>query len=132
MGGRTSEELVLGVLTTGAGNDIERATDMARHMVTEWGMSSLGPLSLGKVEQEIFLGREISKRVDYSELTAQKIDDEVKAIVMDCYSKTKDIIQNNLNILHKIAQRLLEKEVLDGSEIEKIVQEGAASGEAAL
>ena len=132
MGGRVAEELVLNCLTTGAGNDIERATDMARHMVTEWGMSSLGPLSLGKVEQEIFLGREISKRVDYSELTAQKIDDEVKAIVMDCYSKTRDIIQNNLDILHKIAQHLLEKEVLDGSEIEKIVQEGAASGEAAL
>jgi cell division protease FtsH len=132
MGGRVAEELVLNCLTTGAGNDIERATDMARHMVTEWGMSSLGPLSLGKVEQEIFLGREISKRVDYSELTAQKIDDEVKAIIMDCYSKTRDIIQNNLDILHKIAQHLLEKEVLDGSEIEKIVQEGAASGEAAL
>jgi cell division protease FtsH len=127
MGGRASEELVLGVLTTGAGNDIERATDMARHMVTEWGMSSLGPLSFGKVEQEIFLGREISKRVDYSELTAQKIDEEVKTIIMDCYNKAKGIVEDNLDILHKIAQTLLEKEVIDGAEIDKIVQEGAAA-----
>jgi cell division protease FtsH len=127
MGGRVSEELVLGVLTTGAGNDIERATDMARHMITEWGMSSLGPLSFGKVEQEIFLGREISKRVDYSELTAQKIDEEVKTIIMDCYNKAKGIVEDNLDILHKIAQTLLEKEVIDGAEIDKIVQEGAAA-----
>jgi cell division protease FtsH len=127
MGGRTSEELVLGVLTTGAGNDIERATDMARHMVTEWGMSSLGPLSFGKVEQEIFLGREISKRVDYSELTAQKIDEEVKTIIMACYNKARGIVEDNLDILHKIAQTLLEKEVIDGAEIDKIVQEGAAT-----
>jgi cell division protease FtsH len=128
MGGRVAEELVLGCLTTGAGNDIERATDMARHMVTEWGMSSLGPLSFGKVEQEMFLGREISKRVDYSELTAQKIDEEVKAIVMDCYAKTRAMVEGNLAILHKIAQTLLDKEVIDGSEIDKIVQEASAAG----
>jgi cell division protease FtsH len=127
MGGRASEELVLGVLTTGAGNDIERATDMARHMITEWGMSSLGPLSFGKVEQEIFLGREITKRVDYSELTAQKIDEEVKTIIMACYNKARGIVEDNLDILHKIAQTLLEKEVIDGAEIDKIVQEGAAT-----
>ena len=124
MGGRVAEELVLNCLTTGAGNDIERATDMARHMVTEWGMSSLGPLSFGKVEQEMFLGREISKRVDYSELTSQKIDEEVKSIIMDCYNKTKEIIEENLDILHKIALRLREKEVIDGAEIEQIIQEG--------
>ncbi|HPR54366.1 MAG TPA: ATP-dependent zinc metalloprotease FtsH [Deltaproteobacteria bacterium] len=128
MGGRVAEELVLGCLTTGAGNDIERATDMARHMVTEWGMSTLGPLSFGKVEQEMFLGREISKRVDYSELTAQKIDEEVKTIVLDCYNKTRSIVETNLNVLHRIAQTLLEKEVLDGSEIDRIVEEGAAAG----
>jgi len=126
MGGRVAEELVLNCLTTGAGNDIERATDMARHMVTEWGMSSLGPLSFGKVEQEMFLGREISKRVDYSELTAQKIDEEIKAIVTGCYEKTKEIIQDNIDILHRIAQRLREKEVIDGAEIEQIIQEGTA------
>ncbi|MCU0575309.1 MAG: ATP-dependent zinc metalloprotease FtsH [Desulfobacterota bacterium] len=127
MGGRVAEELVLGGLTTGAGNDIERATDMARHMVTEWGMSNLGPLSFGKIEQEMFLGREISKRVDYSELTAQKIDEEVKTIVMDCYAKTRSIVEGNLDTLHRIAQTLLEKEVLDGSEIDKIVGEGTAA-----
>jgi len=128
MGGRAAEELVLGHLTTGAGNDIERATDTARHMVTEWGMSSLGPLSFGKVEQEMFLGREISKRVDYSELTAQKIDNEVKTIIMECYAKTRSIVESNLDSLHKIARTLLEKEVLDGSEIDRIVEEGAAAG----
>jgi len=122
MGGRVAEELVLGWLTTGAGNDIEKATDMARHMVTEWGMSSLGPLSFGKVEQEMFLGREISKRMDYSEQTAQKIDDEVKTIITSCYNKTKEVLQENLDILHKIAKHLLEKEVIDGSEIDKIIQ----------
>jgi cell division protease FtsH len=127
MGGRAAEELVLDCLTTGAGNDIERATDMARHMVTEWGMSSLGPLSFGKVEQEIFLGREISKRVDYSELTAQKIDEEVKSIVTECYNKTREIIQDNLDLLHKIALRLREKEVIDGAEIEEIIQEGTTA-----
>jgi cell division protease FtsH len=127
MGGRVAEELVLDCLTTGAGNDIERATDMARHMVTEWGMSSLGPLSFGKIEQEMFLGREISKRVDYSELTAQKIDEEVKSIVTSCYNKTREIIQDNLDLLHKIALRLREKEVIDGAEIEQIIQEGTTA-----
>ncbi len=126
MGGRVAEEVALGCLTTGAGNDIERASDMARHMVTEWGMSSLGPLSFGKVEQEMFLGREISKRVDYSELTAQKIDKEIKSIITGCYEKTKEIINENIDALHAIAKRLLEKEVLDGAEIDKIIQEGAA------
>ncbi len=126
MGGRVAEEQVLGCLTTGAGNDIERASDMARHMVTEWGMSSLGPLSFGRVEQEIFLGREISKRVDYSELTAQKIDEEIKVIILDCYNNTNHIIKENIDILHKIAKRLLEKEVIDGSEIDRIIEEGIA------
>jgi len=123
MGGRVSEELVLGHLTTGAGNDIERATDMARHMVTEWGMSSLGPLSFGKVEQEMFLGREIAKRVDYSQETAQKIDEEVKHIVLDCYQRAKEVIEANQDKLHKIADRLLEKEVIDGSEIDAVLRE---------
>ncbi len=125
MGGRVAEELVLGHLTTGAGNDIERATDMARHMVTEWGMSSLGPLSFGKVEQEMFLGREIAKRVDYSEETAQKIDQEVKQIVLECYQKARNLIEKHIDTLHTIAQRLLEKEVIDGSEIDAILAEAA-------
>jgi len=125
MGGRVAEELVLRHLTTGAGNDIERATDMARHMVTEWGMSSLGPLSFGKVEQEMFLGREIAKRVDYSEETAQKIDQEVKQIVLECYQKARGLIEKHIDTLHTIAQRLLEKEVIDGSEIDAILAEAA-------
>jgi len=126
MGGRVAEELVLGHLTTGAGNDIERATDMARHMVTEWGMSSLGPLSFGKIEQEMFLGREIAKRVDYSEETAQKIDQEVKHIVLECYQNAKVLIEKHIGTLHTIAQRLLEKEVIDGSEIDAILAEAVA------
>ncbi|MEA3222406.1 MAG: ATP-dependent zinc metalloprotease FtsH [Thermodesulfobacteriota bacterium] len=126
MGGRISEEQVVGHLTTGAGNDIERATDMARHMVCEWGMSDLGPLSFGKVEEEIFLGREIAKRVDYSEETARKIDESVKKIVLACYEKAKKIIKDNIDVLHKIANVLLEKEVIDGAEIDRIIQEETA------
>jgi len=127
MGGRVAEEEAIGTLTTGAGNDIERATDMARHMVTEWGMSELGPLNFGKVEEEMFLGREISKRVDFSEETARKIDEEVRKIIISCYKKAKDIILNNINALHKIAGLLLEKEVIDGSEIEEIIRGEASS-----
>jgi cell division protease FtsH len=96
-------------------------------MVTEWGMSALGPQSFGKVEQEMILGREISKRVDYSEQTAQKIDAEIKSIITDCYNITSEIIRENIDVLHKIARRLLEKEVLDGSEIDKIIEEGAVA-----
>ncbi len=127
MGGRVAEEEAIGTLTTGAGNDIERATDMARHMVTEWGMSELGPLNFGKVEEEMFLGREISKRIDFSEETARKIDEEVRKIIISCYKKAKDIILNNINALHKIAGLLLEKEVIDGSEIEEIIRGEASS-----
>jgi cell division protease FtsH len=121
MGGRAAEEIALNSMTTGAGNDIERATDMARHMVTEWGMSSLGPLSLGKVEQELFLGREVSKRVDYSEMTAQKIDAEVKNIVMEGYTRARNVIEQNRDKLESLAQWLLEKEVVDIVELDRIL-----------
>ncbi len=126
MGGRAAEEIALNSMTTGAGNDIERATEMARHMVTEWGMSSLGPLSLGNVEQEMFLGREISKRVDYSEMTAQKIDAEVKNIVMEGYNRARNAIDQNRDKLEKLAQRLLEKEVVDSVELDSILGKEAA------
>ena len=96
---------------------------MARHMVCEWGMSDLGPLSFGKVEEELFLGREIAKRVDYSEETAKKIDENVKEIVMSCYERAEKVIKDNINALRKIAEVLLEKEVLNGVEIEGIIQE---------
>jgi len=90
-------------------------------------MSELGPLNFGKVEEEMFLGREISKRVDFSEETSRKIDEEVRKIIISCYKKAKDIILNNINALHKIAGLLLEKEVIDGSEIEEIIRGEASS-----
>jgi cell division protease FtsH len=122
MGGRIAEELVLKMKTTGASNDIERATDIARKIVCEYGMSdSLGPLTYGKKEEQIFLGREISQHRDYSELTAQRIDQEVKDIVMEAYSNTTKLIQDNIEVLHKIATALLEKETLDSKDIDEIM-----------
>jgi len=122
MGGRAAEEIVLGMQTTGAGNDIERATTLARKMVCDFGMSdSLGPLTFGKKEEQIFLGREISQHRDYSELTAQKIDEEVRRMVMDAYAKTSNLIKDNLEVLHQLAGALLEKETLDGKQIEEIL-----------
>ena len=122
MGGRAAEEIVLGMQTTGAGNDIERATTLARKMVCDFGMSdSLGPLTFGKKEEQIFLGREISQHRDYSELTAQKIDEEVRRLVTDAYAKTSNLIKDNLEVLHQLAGALLEKETLDGKQIEEIL-----------
>ncbi len=123
MGGRAAEELVLSRQTTGAGNDIERSTEIARKMVCEWGMSEkLGPLAFGQKEEEIFLGREFARRQDYSEETARIIDEEVRNIVYNSYEKAKEIIQNNIDILHKLANTLLEKEVLDGQQIDRIIK----------
>ncbi|HUJ79347.1 MAG TPA: ATP-dependent zinc metalloprotease FtsH [Nitrospiria bacterium] len=128
MGGRVAEELVLNFMTTGAGNDIEKATDLARKMVCEWGMSEkLGPLTFGKKEQEIFLGREISQHRDYSEHTAIEIDNEVKRLVMENYERAKTIIQTNMKALKAIAEALLERESLEGPEIEQIIQQSAAA-----
>ena len=125
MGGRAAEELVLNRQTTGAGNDIERSTEIARKMVCEWGMSEkLGPLTFGKKEEEIFLGREFARHRDYSEETARLIDDEVKTIVSQGYETAKGIINTNIAILHKLANTLLEKEVLDGNQIETIIKGG--------
>src|SRR5213596_176415 len=122
-GGRVAEELVLNHMTTGAGNDIEKATELARRMVCEWGMSEkLGPMTFGKKEEEIFLGRDFTKKVDYSESTAIEIDAEVRRIIQDSYHKAKDLLKSNLRLLHKVAETLLEKEVLDGSEIDAIVR----------
>jgi len=122
MGGRVAEEVVFGQITTGAGNDIERATELARKMVCEWGMSEkMGPLTFGKREEMIFLGREIAQHQDYSEQTAVEIDREVKQIVMSNYEKAKALIRERITILHALAKALLEKEVLDASEIDTIV-----------
>jgi cell division protease FtsH len=121
MGGRIAEELVLGSITTGAGNDIERATEIARKMVCEWGMSRLGPLAYGQKDEQIFLGKELVRHKDYSEKTAIEIDNEIKAIVSDCYEKTKKILEDNIDKLHELANALLEKETLSGEEVEEIL-----------
>jgi cell division protease FtsH len=121
MGGRIAEELFLGQMSTGAGNDIERATDMARKMVCEWGMSDLGPLTFGKKEEQIFLGREIAQHRDYSEDTAIKIDQEVRKLVNTGYSVAKQILSNNREALERIAKALIVREVLDANEIKMLV-----------
>jgi len=123
MGGRAAEELVLNHQTTGAGNDIERATEIARKMVCEWGMSEkLGPLAFGKKEEQIFLGREFAQHRDYSEETARLIDNEIRTIVTHSYEKAKDILQRNMAALHQLANSLLEKEVLDSRQIDSIIK----------
>ena len=115
-GGRVAEELVLEHMTTGAGNDIEKATDLAHRMVCEWGMSEkLGPMTFGKKEEEIFLGRDFTQRVDYSGRTGMEIDAEVRRIIHESYYRAKDLLKANLRLLHKVAEKLLEKEVLDGA-----------------
>jgi cell division protease FtsH len=122
LGGRVAEELVLHHLTTGAGNDIERASELARKMVCDWGMSeALGPLALGKREEHIFLGREIAQHRDYSEETARKIDAEIKNLIMDSYNQASKLLKQNLDRLHALANALLDKETLDSQEIEEIV-----------
>ncbi|HET6178900.1 MAG TPA: ATP-dependent zinc metalloprotease FtsH [Candidatus Sulfotelmatobacter sp.] len=121
MGGRIAEELFLNVMSTGAGNDIERATDMARKMVCEWGMSDLGPMTFGKKEEQIFLGREIAQHRDYSEDTAIKIDQEVRKLVNKGYTTAKGLLSDNRDTLEKIARALIEREVLDANEIKLLV-----------
>jgi cell division protease FtsH len=122
MAGRIAEENFMHHMTTGAGNDIERATDLARRMVCEWGMSELGPLSFGKKEEQIFLGREIAQHRDYSEETAIRIDAQVKKIVQGAYDTAETIIKERSDALVKIAEALLEREILDGNEVMLIVK----------
>jgi cell division protease FtsH len=123
MGGRLAEEIFLNQMSTGAGNDIERATEMSRKMVCEWGMSSLGPLTFGKKEEQIFLGRELSQHRDFSEETAREIDSEVRRLVNTGYEKAKSIILENRDAMVRIALALLEREVLDANEL-KLILEG--------
>ncbi len=122
MGGRVAEEIFLKTMTTGAGNDIERATEVARKMVCEWGMSQLGPLTFGKKEEQIFLGRELSQHRDYSEETAREIDAEVRRFIDAAYKTAFDVLDSNRDILEQIAQALLEREVLDANELQMIIQ----------
>ncbi len=123
-GGRVAEELILDHMTTGAGNDIERATELAHRMVCEWGMSEkLGPMTFGKKEEQIFLGRDFTQQQDYSESTAVEIDMEIRRIIQECYCRAKHLLTTHLDLLHRVAKELLEKEVLDGAEIDAIVNE---------
>jgi len=121
MGGRSAEEIFLGHITTGAGNDIERATDIARKMVCDWGMSELGPLAFGKKEEAIFLGREIAQHRDYSEDTAIHIDAEVRNIVTGAYATARNILETNRDTLERIAMALLDREVLDATELKLLM-----------
>ena len=123
MGGRVAEEIIFNEMTTGAGNDIERATKMARRMVCEWGMSeTLGPLALGENSQEVFLGRDIVHHKDYSEETARLIDAEIRRIVQGAYGRAKELLTENLDALHNVSLALLERETLTGEEVDKIMR----------
>jgi cell division protease FtsH len=122
LGGRIAEEITMDSLTTGAGNDLERATELARRMVCEWGMSdAMGPLTFGKKEEQIFLGREIAQHQDYSEDTALKIDQEVKRFVTDNYHRSHVILRENKETLVKLADALLAREVLDAEQVRRLV-----------
>ena len=121
MGGRIAEDIFIGSNTTGASNDIEKATEIARAMVCEYGMSELGPLTFGKKEEQIFLGREISQHRDYSEDTAIKIDQEVRRIVAEQYARAEKIITDNREAMVRLAEALLELETLDAVQIRRVV-----------
>jgi len=130
LGGRAAESLILKDFTTGAGNDIERATDLARKMVCEWGMSEeLGPLSYGKKEEQIFLGKEFATHKDYSEETAKKIDREVSRIVWENFDRARELLSGNIAILHRMAEELLAKEVLNAEEIDHLIGSFKISGD---
>jgi cell division protease FtsH len=129
MGGRIAEEIIFGDISTGAGNDIERATDLARKMVCNWGMSEkLGPLTFGKKDEAIFLGKELSTHKDYSEKTAVMIDEEIKAIVLLCYKKARNIIEQNRTIVDGVANLLLEKETIDSNQIDALLHNNSGEG----
>ena len=121
MGGRIAEELFMDHMTTGAGNDLERATALARQMVCEWGMSGMGPVTFGKQDEEVFLGREITQHRTYSEATAVRIDSEVQVLLSESYDRAKQIIQDHSEGLVRIAEALLEREVLNGDEVTALV-----------
>jgi cell division protease FtsH len=122
LGGRIAEEITFSSMTTGAGNDLERSTEMARKMVCEYGMSdAMGPLTFGKKEEQIFLGREIAQHQDYSEETAINIDKEIKRIVIDNYAKARGLIETHRVALNAIAEALLVREVLDADQVRRIV-----------
>jgi len=121
-GGRVAEEVVFNRISTGAANDIKMATALAEQMVRRWGMSdTLGPLNYSKGEEMVFLGREIVQHRDYSDATAQKIDDEITRLIKACYERARGVLLENLDILHKLADILLEKETLMGKELDELI-----------
>jgi cell division protease FtsH len=122
MGGRAAEEIIFNTMTTGAGNDIERATDIARKMVCEWGMSTrLGPVSFGKKDEQVFLGRDMATHKNYSEATAVEIDEEIRRIVDENYNRVIQLLNANVDILHRLSVELIEKENLSGEEVDRII-----------
>ena len=129
LGGRAAEEIVFNERTSGAGNDLERVTEIARKMVCEWGMSdSVGPITFGKGEEQIFLGKEFSRSKDYSEETAVAIDNEIKRIVNENYEKSNKLLTENIDLLHKLSNLLLDKEVVDAKELDELVKNERKSG----
>ncbi len=127
MGGRAAEEIIFGSLTTGAGNDIERATEIARKMVCEWGMSEkMGPVTFGKKEESIFLGRDMSMHKNYSEATAVEIDVEIRRLIEESYGRVKTLLRENVDLLHDISLQLIEKENLSGEEVDRVIDAGRA------
>lgn len=128
MGGRAAEELIFNTTTTGAGNDIDHATEIARKMICEWGMSEkMGPVTFGKKDEQIFLGREMASAKNYSEATAVEIDNEIRHIVEENYSRARGLLKGNMNILIKLSQSLIEKENLTGTEVDEIIRQEATS-----
>ena len=122
-GGRIAEEMFCDDISSGAQSDIQMASKLVRKMITQWGMSEkLGPISFGEREEQIFLGREIQQHQDYSEETAQAIDGEVKVIIDECYDRATEILEKHMDILHSVAQALLERETLDREEIELLLK----------
>jgi cell division protease FtsH len=121
MGGRIAEEIFIGRITTGASNDIEKATEVARAMVCQYGMSDLGPLAFGKKEEQIFLGREINQHRDFSEETAIKIDQEVKRIVSEQYQRATNILLDNREAMDRLVEALLEHESLDSAQMRRVI-----------
>ncbi len=122
-GGRAAEELIFGHMTTGAGDDIEKATELSRKMVCEWGMSKeLGPMTFGRREEQVFLGRDIGHQKDYSEHTAVEIDREVRRIIEEAYQQARSLLSEHIKVLHAVAEQLLEKEVLDGAQVAEILK----------
>ena len=118
-----AEEIIFNRISTGAANDIKQATGLAQQMIRTWGMSeALGPLSYAKGEEQVFLGREIAQHRDYSESTAQKIDEEINKLIKDAYKCATDVLNDNVDILHKLADLLLEKETVLGKELDELIQ----------